>query len=76
MFDSHVNVSAVPLDQLKMFTIAHNTFSHSFYVPIKQWYKDGVRWNNYPYPQPYELPDGTTLTVEADANGNLVLTQV
>lgn len=70
-----VNVSAVPIDQIKVFTVAHNTFSHTYYAPTKTWYKDGKVWTDYPYPQEYTLADGSVLTVDTE-NGLLKLTQV
>lgn len=73
-----VNVSAVPVDQIKVFTIAHNTFAHTYYAPTQTWYKDGKPWPSpgYAYPTQHQLQDGSILTVDLDpVTGLLVLTQ-
>jgi hypothetical protein len=70
-----VNVASVPLDKIKVFTISHNTFAHTYYAPYKMWYKDGKVWTTYVYPTQYIMQDGSILTVDF-ANGLLKLTQV
>jgi hypothetical protein len=67
-----VNVSAVPLEQIKTFIVVHNTFSHTYYAPFKKWYKDGVLWADHSYPMVYELRDGTTLTVDFNEETQLL----
>lgn len=77
LFSTDTNVAAVPVDQIKVFTVAHNTFAHTFYAPTKNWYKDGKVWPDYVYPTQYTLQDGSVLTVEFDEEtGLLKLTQV
>lgn len=63
-FASDVNVSAVPLDQVRVFTIAHNTFSDTLYVPTGVWYKNGKPWTTRPEIVEYTLQDGSILTVD------------
>jgi hypothetical protein len=68
-FVGDVNVGAVPIDRMRVFTVAHNTYSHTYYAPTKTWYKDGKPWVTpaYEYPTTYTLKDGTSLTVGFDA---------
>lgn len=63
-FSTDVNVSAVPLDQLKVFTIGHNTFADTFYAPTGVWYKNGKPWTTRPAIVEYTMQDGSILTVD------------
>lgn len=65
-------VSAVPIPLLKVFTVTHNTFSHTYYVPLKTWYKDGKVWSDYAYPTVYGMQDGSTVTVDLDPETGLL----
>lgn len=79
LFPDDQNVAAVPIDQIKVFTVAHNIFSHTYYKPLNKWYKDGKLWPapGYPYPMEYTMQDGSELTVGFDsATGLLTLAQV
>lgn len=63
-FVSDANVSAVPLDQVKVFTISHNTYSDTLFVPTGVWYKNGKPWTIRPPIVEYTLQDGSVLTVD------------
>ena len=34
-----VNVSAVPVDQIALFSVIHNEWTYTYYAPLNQWYK-------------------------------------
>jgi len=74
LYPDDLNVSAVPTSQIKVFTIAHNTFSDTYYKALNTWYHNGVAMI-YNYPNEYIMGDGSLLTVNFN-NGLLVLTQV
>jgi hypothetical protein len=74
LFSDDQNVAAVPLDQIKIFSVSHNTFTHTYYVPLKVWYVDGIPWMDRPETVEYGLQDGSVLTVSMDSS-NLVLNQ-
>jgi hypothetical protein len=78
LFNTDVNVSAVPVNALKVFSVSHNTFTDTYFAPWNKWFHDGKPWQgDYPYPQQYLMQDGSTLTVDYDNEaGHLVLTQV
>lgn len=73
LFPNQSRVEQVSIESLYMFTIVHNTFTHSYYKPENQWYLD-ENVMTFTYPQDYLMQDGSTVTV--DYNNGLVLTQV
>jgi len=73
LFPDDLNVESVPLDQIKVFTVAHNTFSHTYFVPLNTWYNNGQPIT-FDYPQEYILQDGSVLTI--DYADHLVLNQI
>jgi len=76
LFPDDLNVSAVPTDQIKVFTISHNTFSDTYYRPLNRWYHNGIVMT-FNYPTEYIMQDGSLLTVDFDPNTSLlILTQV
>ncbi|MFC5528467.1 hypothetical protein [Cohnella yongneupensis] len=74
IFPDDLNVGAVPIDQMKTFTVSHNTFAYTYYAPTKKWYKDG-KLTTFAYPTEFGMQDGSLLTIDFAA-GLLVLTQV
>ena len=76
LFQNDVNVAAVPVELIKIFSIGHNTGAHTYHVPSLTWYKNGLPWPTRPDPMEYIMQDQTLLTVSMDANGGLVLSQV
>lgn len=75
LFPDDLNVSAVPTEHIKVFTIGHNTYSDTYFAPVATWYKNGKPWPDRPEAVEYLMQDGTTLTVTQGANGVLTLTQ-
>lgn len=75
LYPDDLNVSAVPVSQIKVFTIAHNTFSDTYYKALDTWYHNGVPVAAN-YPRDYIMGDGSLLTVDINVNGLLALTQV
>ena len=75
LFSDDLNVSAVPVDQMKLFTVAHNTYCYTYFAPTKSWYKDG-KPIALMYPITFSLADGSILTVDEEPGRDmLVLTQ-
>jgi hypothetical protein len=74
LFPDDLNVSAVPVEQIKVFTIAHNTFSDTYYAPTRTWYKNGKPWTDRTATVEYLMQDGSLLTV-TQLTGGLSLTQ-
>lgn len=75
LYPDDLNVSAVPIDQITVFTIAHNTFSDTYFKALNTWYHNGVPFI-FPYPNDYTMQDGSALTVDIDALTSLLtLTQ-
>lgn len=75
LFSDDLNVAAVPVELIKTFTIAHNTYCYTYYAPYKIWYKDG-KAVPFTYPAEFTMGDGSLLIVDKDAATNyLKLTQ-
>jgi inorganic pyrophosphatase len=73
--ETDTNVAAVPIDQIKVFTVTHNTFAWSYFAPTKTWYKDG-KPATLVYPTEFIMQDGSVVTIDKDvATGLLKLTQ-
>jgi hypothetical protein len=76
LFPTDLNVAAVPIPQIKVFTISHNTFADTYYKPLNTWYHNG-KVMTFAYPTEYIMQDGSILTVDFDSlTGFLILTQV
>lgn len=75
LFPDDLNVSAVPVEQIKVFSICHNTFTDTYYAPAKTWYKNGKPWTGRPQTVEYVMQDGSVLSVTQQSNGLLALTQ-
>lgn len=76
LFIYDVNVSAVPIDQMKLFSVVHNTYTWTYYVPTKTWYKDG-KSAPFAYPAEFIMGDGSLLTVNKNVSTDLLeLTQI
>ncbi|MBW3113482.1 hypothetical protein KYJ26_16635 [Bacillus sp. MCCB 382] len=63
----------IPVETLKIFSIAHNTYVDTYYQPWDQWYinriataQDGL------YPLTYRMSDGSILTVNMDEETGLL----
>ncbi|WP_134682575.1 hypothetical protein [Brevibacillus migulae] len=70
-----VNVGAVPIDQMIIFSVGHNTGCFTYYVPTKTWYYDG-KVTDFAYQKQFSMYDGSILTVDIDKEtGLLNLTQ-
>jgi hypothetical protein len=68
-------VEMVPAEAIKVFAIAHNTFTDQYYQPWDQWYLNRVA-STPTYPMVYRMADGSILTVNQDSiTGVLKLTQ-
>lgn len=71
-----VNVSAVQVDQIALFSVIHNEWTYTYYAPLNQWYKDG-KPVNFTYPTQFRMADGSILTVDWNASTQrLALSQV
>ncbi|MFB5192650.1 hypothetical protein [Alicyclobacillus fastidiosus] len=73
-----VNVSAVPPNEVKLFTVSGTTFADTMYLNAgtETWYHSGVVFTPS-FPLLYTLADGTTLTIarNSDTPGDLTYTQ-
>ena len=75
LFLDDLNVAAVPVDIMKTFTIAHNTYCFTYFAPLNTWYKDG-KVSTFSYPAEFAMQDGSILIVNKDDTTNLLkLTQ-
>lgn len=75
IYPTQPNVAVVPVEALRIFCIAHNTFTDQYYQPWDQWYISRVA-TKVVYPLVYQLQDGSILTVNQDVKtGLLILTQ-
>ena len=68
------NVSAVPLDQLCVFSIVDTAVTYTYYQPWNAWYKNGQPVE-FVYPSSWVLADGTLLTVDREEGNQLALLQ-
>jgi hypothetical protein len=75
LYPDDQNVAVVPVELVKIFSISHNTFTHTYYVPLKTWYINGVPWVNRPATVTYGMQDGSLLTVTTSEMGQLTLSQ-
>ncbi|CAM5794822.1 hypothetical protein [Brevibacillus borstelensis] len=71
LFSDDLNVAAVPVDLLKTFTIAHNTYCYTYFAPLRTWYKDG-KAVPFTYPAVFTLADGSQLTIDEDGGTNVL----
>ncbi|WAH38622.1 hypothetical protein [Alicyclobacillus dauci] len=73
-----VNVSAVTVPLVELFTVSGTTFSDTMYVANgkETWYENGKEWTAT-FPLEYTLQDGSTLTItrNSDSAGDLTYTQ-
>ncbi|MCM3589624.1 hypothetical protein M4D58_03140 [Brevibacillus borstelensis] len=72
LFADDLMVSAVPIDQMKLFTLAHNAYCYTYFVPTKTWYKDG-KPATLTYPAHFVLADGSSITVDKDEKTDALL---
>ncbi|WP_067924887.1 hypothetical protein [Alicyclobacillus shizuokensis] len=75
---SDVNVSAVPVPLILLFTVSGTQSSDTLYLTNsqEQWYRDGKPFTPT-FPLVYTLADGSTLTItrNSDTSGDLTITQ-
>jgi len=60
---------------VKVFTIGHNTFAHTYYAPLNMWYVNGKPWMDRPETVIYHMQDTTIISVST-IGGELVLLEV
>jgi inorganic pyrophosphatase len=74
-YETDLNINAVPVEQLKVLSMVHNTYTDTYYAPWDTWYHDGKPFE-FLYPSQYQMQDGSVVTIDFDdETGYLVLTQ-
>jgi hypothetical protein len=75
LYPNQPNVSIVPSQAIRIFCIAHNTYTDQYYQPWDQWYIARIE-TKVTYPLLYQLSDGSVLKVNQDPKTKLlILTQ-
>lgn len=68
-------VESVPAEAIKVFAIAHNTYSDQYYAPWNKWYINRIE-SAVVYPLVYQMADKSILTINQDHTTNaLILAQ-
>ena len=74
-YPTQATVEMVPAEAIKVFAIAHNTYTDQYYAPWDKWYLNRIE--SIPeYPLQYRMQDQSILTVNQDPETRvLILTQ-
>lgn len=65
-------VENVPAEAIKVFAIAHNTYSDQYYAPWDKWYLARVEADPN-YPMIYQMADQSILTVNQDPETKVLI---
>lgn len=65
-------VESVPAEAIKVFAIAHNTYSDQYYAPWNKWYINRIE-SPVVYPMVYQMADKSILTINQDADTNVLI---
>lgn len=70
-YENDLNINAVPVEQLKILSLVHNTYTDTYYAPWKTWYHNGKPFE-FMYPSQYRMEDGSVVTIDLDSETGLL----